>query len=76
MIRRCVVCGAEFITAPSNNKITCSKACSDRKAADQTVGLGGQKRGHTIAVCPFFYPISAFLVAGPQLPSGVSPALT
>lgn len=29
MIRRCVVCGSEFITAPSNNKITCSKACSD-----------------------------------------------
>ena len=28
MRRRCVVCGAEFDTPPSNNKITCSTACS------------------------------------------------
>ena len=28
MRRRCVICGAEFDTPPSNNKITCSKACS------------------------------------------------
>ena len=28
MIRRCVVCGAEFDTPPSNNKITCSSDCS------------------------------------------------
>lgn len=47
MIRRCVVCWAEFIMAPSNNKITCSKACSDRKAADQTVGLGLTKKEDT-----------------------------
>ena len=28
MKRNCVICGAEFDTPPSNNKITCSKACS------------------------------------------------
>lgn len=28
MRRRCVICGAEFDTLPSNNKITCSPACS------------------------------------------------
>lgn len=28
MRRRCVVCGAEFDTPPSNHKITCSVACS------------------------------------------------
>ena len=28
MRRRCVICGAEFDTPPSNNKITCSPACS------------------------------------------------
>ncbi len=28
MIRKCVVCGAEFEVAPSTNKITCSKDCS------------------------------------------------
>lgn len=28
MIRKCVICGAEFKVSPSTNKITCSKACS------------------------------------------------
>lgn len=28
MRRRCVICGAEFDTPPSNNKTTCSPACS------------------------------------------------
>lgn len=28
MIRKCVICGAEFDTPPSNNKRTCSPACS------------------------------------------------
>lgn len=28
MIRRCVVCGAEFPAPPSSNKITCSSNCS------------------------------------------------
>lgn len=28
MIRHCVVCGAEYSTPPSNNKRTCSPACS------------------------------------------------
>lgn len=28
MIRKCVICGAEFNASPSDKKITCSKACS------------------------------------------------
>ena len=28
MIRQCVICGAKFSTPPSNNKRTCSPACS------------------------------------------------
>lgn len=38
MIRRCVVCGAEFIMAPSSNKITCSKACSDVRRSQSYQG--------------------------------------
>ena len=37
MIKRCVICGAEFPAPPSSKKITCSKACSSiRKAESHT----------------------------------------
>lgn len=38
MIRRCVICGAEFNTPPSNNKITCSKACSNVRKSQSHQG--------------------------------------
>lgn len=38
MIRRCVICGAEFSTPPSNNKTTCSKECSRARAAKIHMG--------------------------------------
>lgn len=38
MIRRCVVCGTKFNTPPSNNKITCSKACSDVRRSQSHQG--------------------------------------
>lgn len=42
MIRRCVVCGAEFNTPPSNNKITCSKACSAVRRSQSHQGKHNQ----------------------------------
>lgn len=37
MIRKCIICGAEFQTPPSNNKITCSRECSAvRKSRSHT----------------------------------------
>lgn len=38
MIRRCVICGAEFSAPPSANKRTCSKACSRVRASQVRVG--------------------------------------
>lgn len=31
MIKKCVVCGAEFYAPPSSKKITCSKSCSGKR---------------------------------------------
>ena len=31
MIKRCVICGAEFTAPPSSKKITCSPECSSRR---------------------------------------------
>ena len=39
MIRRCVICGAEFSTPPSNNKRTCSPACSSQWRSKQHMGV-------------------------------------
>lgn len=37
MIRKCIICGSEFQTSPSNNKITCSRECSAvRKSQSHT----------------------------------------
>ena len=38
MIRKCVICGREFSTPPSNNKITCSGDCSLIRKADSHRG--------------------------------------
>lgn len=38
MIRRCVICGAEFDTPPSNNKRTCSPDCSAAWRSQQHKG--------------------------------------
>lgn len=38
MIRKCVICGAEFDTPPSNNKRTCSPACSAAWRSQQHKG--------------------------------------
>lgn len=38
MIRKCVICGAEFDTPPSNNKRTCSPACSSAWRSQQHKG--------------------------------------
>lgn len=38
MIRKCVICGAEFNTPPSNNKCTCSPACSSAWRSQQHKG--------------------------------------
>lgn len=42
MRRRCVVCGAEFDTPPSNNKLTCCKACSAIRRAQTHKGKSNQ----------------------------------
>lgn len=39
MIKKCVICGAEFSTPPSNNKSTCSPACSSKWRAKKHTGL-------------------------------------
>lgn len=33
MLRKCVICGAEFRCSPSDNKVTCSPACRSKRAA-------------------------------------------
>ena len=38
MIRQCVICGAKFSTPPSNNKRTCSPACSAAWRSQQHKG--------------------------------------
>lgn len=38
MIRRCVICGVEFDTPHSNNKLTCCKACSAIRRAQTHKG--------------------------------------
>ena len=38
MTRKCVICGAEFDTPPSNNKRTCSPACSAAWRSQQHKG--------------------------------------
>ena len=42
MRRRCVVCGAEFTTPPSNNKITCSAVCSRIRKSQTHKGKSNQ----------------------------------
>lgn len=34
MIKRCVICGAEFPAPPSSKKITCSKVCSAKRKSE------------------------------------------
>lgn len=43
MIKHCVICGAEFSTPPSNNKSTCSPACSSQWRAKRHMGIRFQK---------------------------------
>ena len=38
MIRRCVVCGAEFSAPPSSKKITCSPGCSSKRKSASHLG--------------------------------------
>jgi hypothetical protein len=38
MTRKCVICGAKFDTPPSNNKRTCSPACSSAWRSRQHKG--------------------------------------
>lgn len=42
MIKKCVVCGAEFYAPPSSKKITCSSACSRKRKSEVL-------KGHTIS---------------------------
>ena len=42
MIRRCIICGAEFSTPPSNNKRTCSPACSSQWRSKQHMGVSNR----------------------------------
>lgn len=42
MIRKCVICGTEFRTPPSNNKRTCSTACSRRWRSKQHNGVSNR----------------------------------
>lgn len=48
MIKHCVICGAEFSTPPSNNKSTCSPACSHKwrsqKHTGATITWGAEAR--------------------------------
>ena len=42
MIRRCIICGAEFSTPPSNNRHTCSPACSSQWRSKQHMGVSNR----------------------------------
>lgn len=42
MIRKCIICGAEFKTPPSNNKRACSPACSSQWRSKQRTGVSGK----------------------------------
>lgn len=42
MIRRCIICGAEFSTPPSNNRRTCSPACSSQWRSKQHMGVSNR----------------------------------
>lgn len=39
MIKRCVICGAEFYAPPSSKKITCSRECSARRKVISHTGV-------------------------------------
>lgn len=43
MRRRCVICGAEFDTPPSNNRSTCSPECSSIWRGQRHLGLRFRK---------------------------------
>ena len=42
MMRRCIICGAEFSAPPSNNKRTCSPACSSQWRSKQHMGVSNR----------------------------------
>lgn len=39
MIKRCVICGADFKASPSSKKITCSRACSAERKRQTHTGI-------------------------------------
>lgn len=43
VVKKCVICGAEFSTPPSNNKCTCSPACSSQWRSKKHMGVHFKK---------------------------------
>lgn len=47
MIKRCVICGAEFSAPPSDKKVTCSPACRSERARRSAIRCNQLAQAHT-----------------------------